>query len=466
MRIVRAIKFLLIFSGFFFTETGQYMYAQAPSMISADTAFRLIVVDPGHFHAALLQKFAYPQVSTEVFVYAPPGPDLEAYLSLVDRYNQRPDSPTHWVEHVYTGKDFLQKMVSEKRGNVLVLAGNNQKKATYLKAGVDAGLNVLIDKPMMIEPETFPALKLVFEEAERKKIRIYDIMTERYEISNRLQKELSEVPALFGTLLQGTADDPAVIEESTHYFYKTVSGSPLVRPAWFYDIRQQGEGLADVTSHLVDLIQWSCFPEQLLNGPRDVRMLTATRWPTLLSLEQFSRSTGQKIFPDDLRGAVQRDTLHVYANGEMHYTLKGIQAKVSVRWDFEAEPGSGDTQYALLRGSLASLVIRQDKTTRFQPALFIEPVHGKDSSYRQHLLDYFEGPMKNKYPGVTLKAAGNGWEVMIPDHYRLGHEAHFAEVTKTFLRYLRTGQFPEWEKSFMLTKYYTLAQAIQMARRH
>ena len=52
-----------------------------------------------------------------------------------------------------------------------------------------------------------------------------------------------------------------MVKESVHHFYKIVSGSPVIRPAWFFDTSQQGEGIVDVTTHLVDLIQWGCFPD-------------------------------------------------------------------------------------------------------------------------------------------------------------------------------------------------------------
>lgn len=38
---------------------------------------------------------------------------------------------------------------------------------------------------------------------------------------------------------------------SIHSFYKEVAGKPLTRPAWYYDVTQQGEGIADVTTHLI-----------------------------------------------------------------------------------------------------------------------------------------------------------------------------------------------------------------------
>src|SRR5690242_9160267 len=114
-----------------------------------NTAFgvRLITLDPGHFHAALVQKSMYPGIDSIVNVYAPPGPELQEQLNFIDQYNTRKDNPTHWVEKVYTGKDFLEKMVAEKKGNVVVLAGNNREKTEYIKRSVDAGMNVLGDKP-------------------------------------------------------------------------------------------------------------------------------------------------------------------------------------------------------------------------------------------------------------------------------------------------------------------------------
>ncbi|GAG07892.1 unnamed protein product, partial [marine sediment metagenome] len=38
---------------------------------------KLITLDPGHFHAALVQKTMYDEVSPTVYVYAPKGPDVE-----------------------------------------------------------------------------------------------------------------------------------------------------------------------------------------------------------------------------------------------------------------------------------------------------------------------------------------------------------------------------------------------------
>ena len=61
-------------------------------------SFRLITLDPGHFHAALVQKFMYADVDPLVHVYAPGNDDLAEHLKRIERFNTRADQPTHWQE--------------------------------------------------------------------------------------------------------------------------------------------------------------------------------------------------------------------------------------------------------------------------------------------------------------------------------------------------------------------------------
>src|SRR5512140_1194219 len=116
------------------------------SLSRAAEPVRLLTLDPGHFHAALVQKFMYPEVSPVVHVYSPQGQDLADHLKRIEAFNTRPENPTRWQEQVYTGPDFLKRMTRDKAGNVVVLAGNNTRKTKYLYQSVDAGFNVLADK--------------------------------------------------------------------------------------------------------------------------------------------------------------------------------------------------------------------------------------------------------------------------------------------------------------------------------
>ena len=46
----------------------------------------------------------------------------------------------------------------------------------------------------------------------------------------------------------------------------------------------------------------------------------------------------------------------------------------------------------------------------------------------------------------------------------MGHEAHFAEVTKRFIEYYKIGGIPSWETTNMLTKYGLTTAALKMAK--
>jgi predicted dehydrogenase len=423
---------------------------------------KLITVDPGHFHASLVQKSMYDQISPDVRVYAPEGPDYKQHLDRVNAYNKRAVSPTKWNEIVYTGPDFFEKMIEEKAGNVVVLSGNNRKKAEYISKSINAGLNVLADKPMIISPEDFPLLVAAFNTAKEKGVLLYDIMTERFEVTTILQKLLSQKPEIFGTLIQGTREEPAVTKVSVHHFSKTVSGTPLLRPAWFFDVEQQGEGIVDVTTHLTDLIQWECFPEQILN-PADVNMVSAKRWPTLITKDEFKGVTGFDSFPGFIQKDVKDGKLNVYSNGEMLYQIKGVFAKVSVEWKYQAPPGGGDTHYSVMHGTKCDLIIRQGAEEKFLPTLYVEKVKGM--SVNDFRIKLKEALGSLPYDSLVAESVNsNSLKIIIPAKYRVTHEDHFAQVTSKFLEHLKAGKVPEWEVAGMITKYYTTTSALKMAK--
>lgn len=56
----------------------------------------VVVLDPGHFHASLLQKETLTDVSDTIRIYAPEGTGVNQYQESIDSYNQRAESPTTW----------------------------------------------------------------------------------------------------------------------------------------------------------------------------------------------------------------------------------------------------------------------------------------------------------------------------------------------------------------------------------
>lgn len=429
---------------------------------SAQQPVKLITLDPGHFHAALVQKSMYPQVDPVVHVYAKKGTDLQLHLDKIKGYNTNAASPTSWKEVVYAGDDYLEKMLDEKAGNVVVLAGNNKLKTDYILKSIQSGFHVFSDKPMVINEKGFGQLKQAFAEAAKRKLQLYDIMTERYEITTILQRAFSMQPALFGSLQKGTPAEPAVTKESVHHFYKYVSGAVLTRPAWFLDVEQEGEGIVDVTTHLVDLVQWECFPGQTLDYTRDIKLGSARSWATNISKDQFRELTKLDEEPAYLKKySDEKGNVQVMCNGEINYTVKGVHARVSVTWNYKAPDGTGDTHYSIMRGTKANLVIRQGAEQQYKPTLYIEPV--SQTSVFEKEAETAVARLAQQYPGIALKKNAEGWEVIIPEKYKEGHESHFARVTEKYLEYLSKHNMPAWEVPNMLAKYYTTTQAQKLA---
>jgi predicted dehydrogenase len=421
-----------------------------------------MVADPGHFHAALVLKSMYQGVNPKVYLYAPDGPDVADFSARVNSYQQRAANPTTWDISSSTGADFFERMLEEKPGNVLILAGNNRKKTEYILKAVQNGINVFADKPMAIDTKGFALLEEAFAESGKKGLLLYDIMTERFEITSVLQKELSQRTEVFGHLQPGTPEDPAVTKESVHHFFKYVSGSRLTRPPWFFDVDQEGEGIVDVTTHLIDLVQWTCFPNQVIDYQKDIQISSARHWTTDILPGQFNEVTGLNAYPEYLLPKVSPDSiLKVYSNGEINYRLKGVLVRISVTWNYKAPEGGGDTHYSVMKGELSRLEIRQSAEQKFRPELYVFP-NNPSSAWAESLQQAIT-QLAALYPGISVEPAGSGYHILIPDGLRLGHEAHFAQVTQNYIAYLKKGNLPGWEVPNMLAKYWLTTKALEIA---
>lgn len=431
----------------------------------ADGKIELIVLDPGHFHASLLQKFPQNQVNDTVLVFAPEGDELHQYLQSIDGYNQRVEDPTDWHEVVYAGSDYLEKMIEVKKGNVVVLAGNNAKKTDYILRSINAGFNLLSDKPMAINREGFELLKAAFNAARERDLYLYDVMTERYDIINTLTRELVNYKSLFGDLQEGTPNEPAINLVSVHHFFKEVSGNRLVRPAWFYDVEQQGEGIVDVATHLIDLVNWQCFPEQVIDYNTDVTITGARHWATKLTMADFTRSTNLEIYPEFLKKYLKEDTLCVYANGSINYQVKGKNIAVTALWNYQAPPGGGDTHNALFKGTLATVEIVQNEAENYINQLYIEKNPAADEAVFEATLQELIAHLQQTYPYIsTQKIMANRYQIIVPVENRKGHEDYFGMVASKFFQFLVNREMPEWEITNTLTKYFITTSALEIAK--
>ena len=330
---------------------------------------RIHVIDPGHFHAALVQKYPLPGVDSLVQVHAPQGPELERYLAAIDGFNHRADQPTGWKEVLLTG-DPRETLPPARGREVVVLAGNNRNKARYLHLAVSRGYHVLADKPLALTAEDLDLLEEAYRLAAGKGLVIQELMTERTVAGNQAVRAwFSRHP-----VPTGTPQEPAIRMRSVHHFYKNVDGQALMRPWWYYDIRCQGEGIADVTTHYIDMIFTQCFPDQTLTGD-DVRVLGAAHWPTPVTREQFCRSTGETDFPAALAPWVRDGVLEVMANGYIDLCIKGVYARIEVIWENEGTD-LFEAEYAGFEGSLPADPLSHEDHFRLVMEDFLGYVRG------------------------------------------------------------------------------------------
>jgi len=418
---------------------------------------KLIILDPGHGHATYMQGRMYEGLDPEVHVYAPAGPDVETYLNSINRSNSRSANPTKWKIVLYTGTDYFEKMLAEKKGNAVIISGNNSKKANYIRRSIEAGLHVLADKPLAVTPEDFEKLKESFKIAAKKNVLLFDPMDLRYDISNILQRELAATKELFGTLKKGSIDDPSLIQANLHHFLKFSGTEPARRPAWFFDIEQQGHGITDVSTHLVDMTQWAAFPDQILDAKKDIKILSSKEWPTQLTPSEFKLIT-RVDYPDYLRKYLKDSILSVYANGEINYTIKGIHSKVSVLWKYREPVGSGDTHYALMRGTKADLELRQGSDEQHKATLYIKAAPGISSEDFSKTIDQVKTRFQQKYQGLDLIRKGNEY-IVKPGTYKTTNSAEIA------ISYILDNKIPVWEVPNLIAKYYTTTGAIRNIKR-
>ena len=207
----------------------------------------------------------------------------------------------------------------------------------------------------------------------------------------------------------------------------------------------------------------NCPPHQILNYEKDIKLWDSKRWATLITPAQFQTSTKLTQVPEYLKNTLNPEgQLAVFSNGQIDYQIRGHFARVKVTWAWQAEPGAGDTHYSIMRGTNASLVIRQGVEQGYQPVFSVETNRFKEVAYRNSFERVFREVAKS-FPGISYILIGNTAVFDIPNVYKEGHEAHFARVTEKYLDFLSKGKMPEWEVPNMLVKYKLTTEALNMA---
>ncbi len=402
----------------------------------------LLFLEPGHFHATLTLRVPHARVADAIVVYATDGPELRDFLGLVERFNGRADRPTRWRPVVVIDADPLGRLVAERKGDAVVLAGRNGGKARTIRRLHAAGFHVLADKPWLVEPADLGDIRSSLGGWPL----ATEIMTGRHDLAARCFQRLVDAPAVFGTF----ADvEPAIELGGVHQLHKLVDGAPLRRPWWFFDVRVQGSGVVDIPTHLVDQTQW------LLEGADpSARLVSARAWPTRVPEDAFRRITGETAFPRELARFVDGDALEYLCNAELVYRIGGVTARGTTRWDLSPTPAGGDAHSVLAHGMRADLVLEQGPHTGHRRRLFVAP-RGDAAEAGRAVAETLADVAGL---GVT-RIGAERYEVTVPAGLDGGHESHFTRGLDEFVRTIDAGRWPAAIAARTLAKYTLLAEA-------
>jgi predicted dehydrogenase len=428
----------------------------------APEQLRLIEIDPAHSHLSALHAQTLPGVSEEVHIYSPLSAELTAHLAAITRYNRRAENPTHWAVRLFAGPDYLQEMQSEGPGAIVALSGRNSANLRYIETALKAGQHLFADKPLIVDSASFPKLEAALKMADERKLIVYDWMTLREDPAYRLVRDLVRQEALFGAPDPGSVDKPSVQLENLHALLKYSNGVPQKRPAFFLDVRQQGEGMADVGTHLADLAQWILFPDQRISYRSDVRVIQATHSALRLKLDQFTRLTGESVWPTYLKDSIEDGELVNYTNGSCVYALKGVYVGLKVGWQFEAPPGASDSYFASFQGTRARIELRAGPKENFIPKIYLTPAAAEHRAAWEASLESAVTRLRSEYPGLSSKLAGDSFQVSLASGDRSGDGLQ--RLFEKFAGYVRDPKsFPEFENSNLLAKYYVTTTAVSLA---
>ena len=256
--------------------------------------------------------------------------------------------------------------------------------------------------------------------------------------------------------------------ESVHYLMKVVAGAPEHPAAVVLRHGRAGRGA-----------------QRHRDAPRRSRAMDALSGAGDRLPSGHSRARGaaladrgfrRRISPRDERAAVSRRAFRRRSRTERSSTsatrlcptrCAGIHTKLNVIWDWEPPAGAGDTHFAFYQAARApaSRCDRRQRRSLSARSSTSSRRSGGEAAGARGGAGEDRGAAE-----ATIPARRRGPRRGDPHHdsrcAASGPRAHFAQVTASFLKYLRDRRtLPAWERPNMLAKYYVTTTGTELSRK-
>jgi predicted dehydrogenase len=425
---------------------------------------RLMTLDPSHFHAALLTQRRVEGVHPRVYVYSDFSKELLTYLEWMQLGHSRIPHGQGWEMDVRASDRWRARALQEQPGNTVVITGANRSKIDLMLDSVRAGLHVIADKGWIVDQADFPMLETLIHEAELREVLLWEMMPLRHKIAHKLLREILYLPEIFGDILSGTVEDPALTIDSTQFLQKSPIGLPVIRPTWWLDHHISGHVLADSMNYLVDLAFWMLFPGEPIQHISDAECLDASGWASPVSEEQFHAITGLTKAPEIFRtdGKIMFES-----NGLMAFTVKGVHIRTNCQWDFDSERKAGDIHDFVARGSRSMVTLTCPPKPSESPwELLVIPNRSADKPLISLALQQALSRWRPHHPGLYLREHPSSIEVVIPNSETSDSVSNFEQILIGFVNAFRNPRsIPAWEGSNRLARYYLTTRATEIAEK-
>ena len=292
---------------------------------------RFMTLDPGHFHAGLVQKEMYPNVSKRVHVYAPLGTDLLEHLNRIVAFNTRARRiPPPGSSRFTPAPTRSSGCCASGRAMSWSSPGATGARSTRSKPRSKPDSTCWRTSPGSSIRPTFPKLESALDTAESQgpdRLRHHDRALRNHD---HAPEGADPRPGHFRDHLPGHGGRSLRLHGERAPPAQNGRGhaQPPARPGSSTS-QQQGEALPDVGTHLVDLVQWMLFPEQPIDYRKDVRMLAAKRWATVLTKARVPESHGRGGVSGLSESQVKADRLEYFCNGRVSYALRGVHIRLT-----------------------------------------------------------------------------------------------------------------------------------------